>query len=896
MKFILTALFLSLVVHSGVCQTILQTPLPEIRNGENLSDVLTQIEKEKPVRFFYSPEWLSSFTIKENLNGLSLEEFLNTIFKDSEFSFRLLYGYAVVIMKDPYPFMEYKENLMNAIQSKKIIESITLGERKDLIPGKKYSISGSVKDRKVGNNQPNITVLLNNKVVGITDTKGRYEITTLGGDYLLSFPSLTFEEKIIDLHLFSAGEINILLEENSIILDEVVVSGQNIVNNNAGQLTINLTDLKRSATLLGEADVIKQLQHQAGITNVGEIAGGFNVRGGGVDQNLILFDEIPVFNTYHAIGFFSSFNSEAIKEASFYKGGIPSQYGGRVSSVLAIKSKSGYNDHWRGGGGIGLLSSHFHVGGPIKKETTTLFASVRGSYSDWVLNTIESNYKDLQNSSIAFIDGTVNLEHKFNEKSSIRLSGYTSYDAFTLVNDTSYHYQNKVGALQYYYQFSNRFSGNVHIGVGEYTYTLKEKDPPTAFDLSYSITYPSLKLDFNYDGDHHNLSFGWQNTFYAFNPGTLTPGSAISNTATIRMEPERSLESAVYVSDEFSLQKNLTILGGLRFSVYTRVGPGKVYHYAPDKPREVNNIIDTTTYTSGSNMKMYYGLEPRFSIRYSLHDDAALKIGYNRMFQYVHLISNTAAVTPVDIWQSSNANFKPQVADQISLGYYRNLYDQTFGASIEVFYKRIENILDFKDGAELILNEHLETDLLTGKGKAYGVELSVQKMKGRLQGSTNYTYARSLRTVDGRFASEKINDGYTYPSNYDQPHVFNVDWRYGISRRHFFSGTFTYHTGRPMSVPLSSYLVDGVPVLNYSDRNKYRIPDYHRLDIAFIIEGNHKKKKVWDGTWTVSFYNIYFRKNAYSVFYQPDGSNNLQPYKLAIIGTAVPSVAYSFRF
>jgi hypothetical protein len=894
LRYLLVAIILFLNVQLGFCQSVLQAPVSGIRDGESLTEVLARIEQDQEVRFFYAPDWLTSFAVTENLNGIPLGEFLDKMLKGSDFSFKLLFGYAIVIMKDPKPFREYKENLIIARQQKKMVETISFGEKKNLISGKQYRVTGTVRDQKSGSPQHNVTVLLNNKVVGLTNQSGQFEITSMGGDYLLSFRSVTFEEKMFDMHLYSDGQITVSLEEQSIVLDEITIRSQNLVNNEVGQLTVNLTDLKRSAALLGEIDVIRQLQSQAGITNTGEISGGFNVRGGGVDQNLILFDGIPVFSTYHAIGLFSSFNNEAIRETSFYKGGIPAQYGGRISSVLNIQSRSGDKSKWDAGGGIGMLSSHVHFGGPIKKETTTLFASLRGSYSDWVLNSIKSKYKDLKNSSLAFVDGTMKIEHMLSERSRVSMSAYMSSDEFSLSNDSSYHYQNRVGSIQFYHQFSGKFSGNLILGAGEYKYTLKEKDPSSAFDLAYSVRYPSAKLDFNYDGAHQ-IAFGLQNTYYQFNPGSLTPTAQTSTTASIKMPREDAIESALYVSEEFMVHQNVKITAGLRFSAYSRRAPGIEYHYEAGKPRSAASVVDSTTYSRGSNMKFYSGLEPRIAIRYQLDKDASIKVGYNRMFQYIHLISNTASITPVDIWQSSNVYFKPQIADQFSLGYYSNLKDRTYEGSVEVFYKRIENILDFKNGAKLILNKYLEADLLPGKAKAYGVELSIQKIKGRLQGAANYTFARSLRKVNGALEGERINNGKTYPSNYDQPHIVNIEWRYSISRRHFFSGNFTYHTGRPMSVPFSSYRVDDVPVLVYSERNNYRIPDYHRLDFAFIIEGNHKKKKILDGTWTFSVYNCYFRKNAYSVFYVDDRDDNLRPYKLTVIGTAVPSITYSFK-
>jgi hypothetical protein len=404
-----------------------------------------------------------------------------------------------------------------------------------------------------------------------------------------------------------------------------------------------------------------------------------------------------------------------------------------------------------------------------------------------------------------------------------------------------------------------------------------------------------VKLDFNYEGEH-KLSFGVHHTWYDFAPGSLTPTTAESNVKEIHMLHERSSESALYLSDAFYWREKFLLEAGLRASLYNRVGRGTTYQYAEDQPRQPQNVVDSTVYGAGENMKTYIGLEPRLSLRYTLTAFASVKLGYNRMYQYMHLVSNTAAITPVDIWQSSNTYFKPQVADQISLGYYRAILDNTYEAYVEGFYKTTDNVLDFKDGANLILNKNLETALLPGKADAYGVEVSGSKVKGRLLTTLSYTYSRSWRKVDGPLDEEKVNEGKRYPSNYDQPHVVQLTWRYGISRRIFFSGNFIYHTGRPMSLPIAGYSVDGVPVMTFSDRNKYRIPDYHRLDLAFIIEGTHKRKKILDGTWVLSFYNAYGRKNAYSVFFQDNGKGFYKPYKLSVVGSIVPSLSYSFKF
>lgn len=648
--------------------------------------------------------------------------------------------------------------------------------------------------------------------------------------------------------------------------------------------------------MLGEVDLIKQIQVQPGVTTAGEAASGFNVRGGGVDQNLILYDGMPVFNSSHAFGFFSAFNAEAIRDVNFYRGGIPSEFGGRVSSVLDITSREGSYDKWTGSGGIGIISTNFFISGPVQKDKTSVSASIRTTYSDWLINTIRTNYIDLSNSSVSFYDGALKLAHKFSDRTKLTVSGYASSDWFRLQGDSTYQWQNLLGSIRLDHSFSPKLSSTFTLGTGSYAYEVNDRDTRTGFSLYYQITYPSAKADFNYQSGIHKLSFGAQSTYYNFNPGTLEPSSEQSNVIPYQMEKQKSIESALYIGDGLSFGEKYYVEGGLRFSLFSVVGPATVNIYQPDVPKTTSTQIDIKEYGSGETVQNYSGLEPRLSLRYNLNPNSSIKAGYNRIYQYLHLVSNTTAITPVDVWQPSNTYFKPQVADQVSIGYFKNFKDKMYEAFVEVYHKKINNILDFKDGADLILNDHIETDLLQGVGEAYGVETSISKNSGRLTGSINYTYSRSLRTINSEFEEERINNGNTYASNFDQPHIVNVVWKYNISRRYFFTGGWTYHTGRPVTTPLSGYLVDYIKVANFSERNQYRIPDYHRLDIAFILEGNHKRKKFWDGTWALSFYNVYARRNPYTVFFEDDGSGFLRPYQLSIIGTVLPSLSYSFKF
>jgi hypothetical protein len=863
-----------------------QKPLPEF---------LAEIETSEHIKFFYIEEWLNQLFVDESFNGLLLKQGIDQVLTGTDITWYFLFDYAVIFSKDPKQAMERQRLLRQASISRKQIDKHVIGDQKQSRPNAKYTLSGTVVNRTTGSRMAGVVIHVNERPVATTDITGEYKLMLPAGNHVISFHYVNFVDQILDLGIYKNGVIDVSLEDTPTLLEEVVISDQAIVNVGIGQTTLQTRDLKRLPSFVGEIDVIKQLQTQAGVTTVGEVATGFNVRGGGVDQNLILYDGTPVFNTSHALGFFTAFNAEAIDKVKFYRAGIPAEYGGRVSSVLSLTSREGPMDKWRGSAGIGIISSNFNIGGPIKRDTTAILASIRTSYSNWMLRAVQSNYKNLRRSHVAFYDGSLKFTHKFNAGTKLTFSGYVSNDEFSLANDTLYSWNNMAASLRLDKSFGSKLYSSVTLAMGQYGYSMHEDDPELAFDLSYQISYPSLKIDFTRDGPHE-LSFGLQNTLYNFEPGRLKPGSPESDVRNIEMDVERSIESACYFSDGFYPTQNLYIEAGMRLSMFNRIGPGKVYRYEPGQPLEPRNITDSTIYGDNEIMNTYFGYEPRLSMRYVLSPNASVKFAYNRVYQYVHMITNTAAVTPVDIWQSSNTYFKPQIGDQASLGYYRNMADNSVEFFVEGYYKIVNNILDFKDGASLILNDKLETALLKGVGKSYGVEISATKIKGKLLGTVNYAYSRSLRQVNGDAPSEQINDGHMYPANYDQPHIVNLNWRYSISRRHFFSGNFTYHTGRPFSLPMSIYEVDGVAVADYSLRNQYRLSSYHRLDLAFIIEGNHRRRKLFDGTWVVSLYNVYSRKNAYSVFFEQIPSGNFAAHKLSVIGSIIPSVSYNVKF
>lgn len=881
-------------------QSPLNIRLSQGYQGKKLEEVLLDIEQKEKIHFYFLNPWIQSITVKTDVQGKTIQQLLQSAFENTDLSFYELNSRSVVLVKDPVKEMQYQDLLTTAIQESRKPEKVVIGSQEQFRPGSRVRLSGIVRDSKSSEPVSGATLLISDLNSGIvTDQNGRYEAEMFSGTHVIRINYINYDEKIIDLNIFTDGDLSVVLEETPVLLEEVVVvdrAATEVTTARIGQSRISMQEIRRLPALLGEVDIVRQIQALPGVTTAGEAASGFNVRGGSVDQNLVLFDGVPVFNTAHAFGFFSAFNSGAIRSVNFYRGGIPAEFGGRASSVLDLTSSEGNFSKWQGGGGIGLLSAQLQANGPIFKNKTSAAVSFRSTYSDWLLNTIRTNYSDLTEADVSFYDGTAKLTHRFSDKARIAASWYGSRDGFRLSGDSSYSWENQLLSLRFDKTISNSVQGSLSAGMGMYRYTVTNNAPASSFDLSYSITYPTLKADFTWQpGTAQKFSFGYQTTWYDFDPGRLIPG-AESNTTEIIMPGQQSLEQAVYLSDAVNLGEKFFIEAGIRYSWFSQLGPGSVNLYEPKLPIETINLTGTTDYGKNEKIQNWSGLEPRVSARFSFNDQASVKAGFNRAYQYLHLITNTTAVTPVDVWLPSGTYIRPQYADQLSLGYYKQSPEKKWEGFVEGFYKNMYNVLEFKDGANLILNNKLETDLLQGSGKAYGVEFSVARSAGRLQGTVSYTWSRSLRTVNGPTEREKINKGLEYPSNFDQPHTVTVQWRYGISRRIFFTGNFSFRSGRPVSAPFAGYFVDNISIGNFSERNQFRIPDYHRLDIGMVLEGGHKRNKKISGSWALSVINLYGRKNPYSVFFKGQPNGIFNAYTISVIGTMIPSLSYNFKF
>lgn len=885
--------------YAGFSQRLESYIMDEQMCEKSLIEVLEIIQQKHPVKVFFTPGSLDGLVVSADAKGKTLPAVLESLFLGTSLNFIMMHPDIMVIIRDPEQALRREKALQIAQKENRKIKTLTLGD--PLITKKKeVVISGQILDVRSGDPIANANIQFGDQNLGTTsDEKGNFSIVLPSGLHVITISLINYESQVIDLAAFDDGIIRVSLEKSPLMLDELVFrdeSSREIRTTRIGQSQLVMLDIKRSPSFMGQPDLVRQVQTLPGVTTVGEAATGFNVRGGSVDQNLILFDGLPVFNSGHAFGFFSAFNPDVIRDVSFIKGGIPAEYGGRVSSVMDIITKDGDYEKWNGTAGIGLITGNMSLNGPLMKDKTSLAMSFRSTYSNWLIRSLRTDYINMENSSVFFYDATLKLAQRISDRSKLSITGYSSKDAFSLVADSVYQWHNLVGAVRFDHQFSDQLSAEFVVGTTVYGYRVENLDVATSSELAFRISANNISSGFHYESGRYTLNFGWQLMQYVFQPGYLKPLSEQSNTLETSLDKQFALENAWYISTEWSAAERLFIEGGLRLSVFSSYGPAAINQYKPGVPREITSIVDTLFFDRRETIKTFVRPEPRLSIRWMTGQSSSLKMGYNRMYQYLHLVTNTAAVTPIDIWQPSGYFFKPQHADQVSVGYFTGFKERKYDVSAELFYKSIRNIIDFKDGARLTMNRNLETELLQGKGYSYGIETSISKNTGRLTGSVNYTYSRAFRKMDDASSGESINRGKEYPANFDQPHIINFSWKYNLSRRHYFTGNFTYHSGRPITIPLSVFAYENTTVAYFSERNQYRIPDYHRLDLAFVIEGNHRRGKRIHGTWFFSFYNVYARKNPYTIFFKSSGQGIPSPYQLSIVGTVLPSLSYNLKF
>ena len=759
-------------------------------------------------------------------------------------------------------------------------------------PQRKLIISGYVTDSETGERLAGVTVIeINLKVGTSTNEYGYYSLAVPEGKWELQLSYIGYKTITHDGQVTKNIIHDFVMERNDTQLGEVVIeakrSDENVRAPSMGMVKLDVRTIKTIPSLLGEIDVVRVLQLMPGVQATSEGSTGFSVRGGGSDQNLILLDDATVYNASHLLGFFSVFNNDAVKNVTLYKGDIPAAYGGRLSSLLDVEMKEGDPGKIGVNGSIGTISSKLTIDGPVIKNRTTFLVAGRRTYADIFLPYAKE--EDIRDNRLFFWDVNLKLSHVLNDKNRLYFTAYSGKDVFK--NDFSQvEFGNLTGSLRWNHIFSKKIFMNLSLITSGYDYNLGTPEDGTG---SFSFRWDSRikdyhpRIDFtHYLSENHKLSYGFSSVYHEFFPGEVSGNGNTSASTYFRLPSSYALESGLYISDEYEVSGNLTLKYGLRFALFQNIGPGTHYEYDHEYIP-----VDSIKYSAGKVFNSYYALEPRFAFTWLLNDLSSLKGSYSHTAQFVTLAQNSSSGTPLNIWFPASPNVEPQLCDQFALGYFRNLSDDAYEVSAEVYYKNFRRVIDFRDHAELFLNQYLEGELRRGNGYSYGIETLLRKNQGFFTGWISYTYSRSFRIVPD------INNGNRYPSLYDKPHTVNLVTAFALSQRITASSTWTYSTGLPLTLPTGRAVIGNSIIPVYSDRNSYRMEDYHRLDISVTLHGKEKPGKKWHSELNLSVYNVYNRHNAWAINIVPDETDPYLTYaEKTYLFAVIPALTWNIKF
>jgi hypothetical protein len=765
---------------------------------------------------------------------------------------------------------------------------------------RKITLSGYVQDASNGESLIGVNIYESNKRAGTTSNEyGYYALSLQPGRYVIIFQYIGYQTEKKEITLTQNTKLDIRLKPETQQLAEVVVSTEradrNVTSVEMSTAKLDVKEIARVPQLLGEVDIIRTLTLMPGITTVGEGANGFNVRGGNIDQNLVLLDESPLYNSTHLFGFFSIINADATKDVKVYKGGIPAEYGGRLSSVVDIRQREGNDQRFSAIGGIGTLSSRLTLEGPIQREKASYLISARRSYADLFLRL--SPDSNINNNILYFYDLNTKINYRINDRHRIYLSGYFGRDVLGIRNLVNFNWGNITGTARWNWVISDRLFSNTTLVASNYDYSFgTPEEEEFNFRLQSQIRNYNFGQKFTFFRSNKlTEDFGFNVIYYDFLPANVT------GTIPLRLQNEYALEPAAYYSAEWKATNRFTLQYGLRYSMFYNIGPYNLTLYSNTSfPRE-DEIIDIVPYRSGEVIREFVGpdgLEPRIGMNYLLNDESSVKLSYNRMRQYIHLISNTTSALPIDLWRPSGQYIEPSTADQIAIGYFRNFKNNTWETSIEFFFKDMRNLVDYRDGADLFFNERIETQLVAGLGRAYGVEILIRKNTGKLTGWIAYTLSRSERLVRGNLPGATINQGNWYKANFDRPHDLAIVASYQWNNQWETGATFIYQTGRPFTIPYGRFETEGLIAPYNPLRNNGRIPDFHRLDLSATYYPKSYFHKKWKSYWNFGAFNLYNRRNAFSVYLREveNQPNQTEAIRLAILGSIIPYVTYNFKF
>lgn len=882
-----------------------------------------QIQKEFPVRIFYQPDSLPDFRISITQGSLSLHEVLRQNFKPLGFqvendgsgnyfiykgqAFQAGFGDEFFAVKDTLKSgttpseisleAPHNDQYLNTFTDY-ITKTVTIGSKRQGYNQVKAAISGFVTGSENGKPIGQATVKVEETGnYAATDDQGFYSISEKKGKYTLVVSSMGRFEKKFKVELLSDGKLDISLDAQAFMLEEAVITSNrhhNVKSTQMGVEKLNAMIINEIPAVMGEKDLIKVALLLPGIQTVGEVSSGFNVRGSPADQNLFSINQVPVYNVSHLFGFFSAFNTDAINDFDVYKSSIPAMYGGRLSSIFDISAKQGNAGKFSARGGISPVTARMVAEGPIIKNKSSYLVGFRSTYSDWVLKNIKD--PDIHNSEANFADAVANFSFTLNKNNQLKVFAYGSRDYANLAIGTENRYSNAGASVIWQHRFTKKHAASFSLANSNYFFEEMNKEKTsTAYKQSFSLNHTEFRGDLSLTlNEKHSLKYGLNAVLYQLEQGDFLPYNTESLIQPKSFEPEQGLESAVYLGDDFTVTKDFEISAGIRMNMFGNFGPKTVYSYQAGDSRIPENITDTSFFGNNQLIKTYTSFDVRLSAKYMITEDMSAKISYNRLHQHLFLLSNTITISPTDKWKLCDSHLKPMAGDQISAGWYKNFLGNSLEASVEAYYKKVKNQVDYKDGADFLTNEIPETEIIQGELEAWGLELMLKKKIGNFNGWINYTWSRAIILAKDNETGESNNFGKSYPANHDKPHALNLVMNYKLTKRLSISGNVVYTSGRPITYPTAIYYQNGIEVTHFSARNEYRLPDYFRIDLSVNVEGNLKKKKFAHGSWTFSIYNLTGRDNVYSVYFRNE-NGNITGYKLAIFGAMIPSVTYNFK-
>jgi hypothetical protein len=888
---------LSLILIAGLYTPSLSQKIEDIKfsydlSGMSMTNLFKQAEANFQVRIFFKKQWVDTINVSKTEERRLIALFNQTL---TPSGFNVLVKDKNIII---YPDSDLIPQLSANPEARNEPEQqwVNIGEKSKMNASKKNSLTGKVTDA-LGETLPGVTIKVDDSEGTTTGSDGYYSLELIPGNHILSITYVGFEEEERKIRFFSAGSLNINMFEQTSILDELVITEESaqerLENTSLGKNDLSIYTISKMPAFLGEADVIKSITALPGVTVTGESSSYVSVRGGNYDQNLILMNNIPIYNPSHLLGFFSVFNSELVSKVTLYKGSIPARYESRASAVLDVDMSPRAEEDFTAYGGIGILTSSLGIKGKLVNEKIKYNIGSRATYSDWILNVVPD--EDAKTSSAGFRDISAVLTYEIDPKNNIEATFYAADDQFKFSGDTTYSYDQQGANLSYNHLFNNNLLYNLNLSHSNYDYTTSTDFPNTQFELNNAVAQQTIQNNVELTLGRHNLQTGIHTSFLSTNPGSriaTDPNSLIINDD---VPDEKAILVSVYLEDETRLTKNIRLRAGLRFTNYSLRGLEVINHYEEGAPRNASTLIGQDIVNKGNEATSYQGLEPRISMSY-ITPALTLKIGYNRLYQFQHLLTNAISVTPLDQWKLADEYIKPVISNQASVGIFKNFLNNRIEASLEFYGKTYKNLIEYKNGANLVLNQAIEQDIISGEGYGYGLEFYAAKNTGDTKGWFSYTYSRTFIRTQSPFAEETINNGDWYPYYSDRPHNISISMDRKITNRWSMGANFQFTTGRPITVPQAKFTVDNTTVAYFSQRNEYRIPDYHRMDVSFTHENRLKKTQRFKSKWIISFYNIYARRNAYSIFFKDANGVPAQPYKLTVAGTIIPSVTYKFEF